>query len=65
MFLESLQQVFATLSTPVAFMGDFNLIRTPRDKSNDNFNAVEAASFNSFINDLGLLEIPLLDRQFT
>jgi hypothetical protein len=46
-------------------MGDFNLLRAPRDKSNGNFNSSEAALFNDFINNLGLLEIPLLDRQFT
>jgi hypothetical protein len=38
------------------------LIRAPRDKSNDNFNS--SALFNSFINNLGLIDIPLLDRQF-
>jgi exonuclease III len=37
-FLRSLEQVFATLSGPVAILGDFNLVRSPRDKSNDNFN---------------------------
>jgi hypothetical protein len=46
-------------------MGDFNLIRPPRDKSNDNFNVSEAALFNDSINNLGLIEIPLSDRQFT
>jgi hypothetical protein len=46
-------------------MGDFNLVRTPRDKSNQRINSQESASFNDFINTLGLLEIPLLDRQFT
>jgi exonuclease III len=64
-FLSSVQQLFATFSGPVAILGDFNLIRSPRDKSNNNFNAAEASSFNEFINSLGLLEIPLLDRQFT
>jgi hypothetical protein len=33
--------------------------------SNDNFNVSEAAIFNDFINNLELIEIPLLDRQFT
>jgi hypothetical protein len=37
-------------------------MRAPRDKSNDNFNFSEATLFNNFINSLGLLEIPLLDR---
>jgi endonuclease/exonuclease/phosphatase family metal-dependent hydrolase len=60
-----LETIFASASGPTALLGDFNLIRTSRDKSNDNFNPSEAACFNDFINLLGLLEIPLLDRQFT
>jgi exonuclease III len=64
-FLNSLELIFASLTGPIALMGDFNLVRAPRDKSNDNFNSSEAASFNDFINNLGLIEIPLLDRQFT
>jgi exonuclease III len=64
-FLTSLEHIFPSFSGPVAFLGDFNLMRSPRDKSNGNFNAAEATSFNYFINNLGLLEIPLLDRQFT
>jgi hypothetical protein len=65
LFLDSLAQIFATFSGSVAIMGDFNLIRPPRDKSNDNFNVSEAALFNDSINNLGLIEIPLSDRQFT
>uniref|UniRef100_A0ACD5VDS9 Uncharacterized protein n=1 Tax=Avena sativa TaxID=4498 RepID=A0ACD5VDS9_AVESA len=61
-FLASLEQIFASLANPVAVMGDFNLVRNPKDKSSDNFNSVEADLFNDFINNLGLLEIPLLDR---
>ncbi|XP_071680068.1 uncharacterized protein [Lolium perenne] len=64
-FLSSLEQIFPSFSGPVAFLGDFNLVRSPCDKSNGNINTTEAASFNDFINNLGLLEIPLLDRQFT
>jgi endonuclease/exonuclease/phosphatase family metal-dependent hydrolase len=64
-FLSSLEQIVSSISGHVAIMGDFNLIRSPRDKSNDNFNTSEVASFNDFINNFGLIEIPLLDRQFT
>jgi hypothetical protein len=46
-------------------MGDFNLIRTPHDNSTGNFNAAESNLFNGVINNLGLIEIPLFDRQFT
>jgi hypothetical protein len=64
-FLLSLENIFASLSNPIAIMGDFNLLRAPKDKSNANFNFTEAMIFNDFINSLGLLEIPLLDKQFT
>jgi hypothetical protein len=64
-FLASLELIFASLSGSVSIIGNFNLIRSPRDKSNGNFNSSEASLFNDFINNLGLIEIPLLDRQFT
>jgi exonuclease III len=64
-FLNSLALLYSSISGPTAIMGDFNLIRSPRDKSNGNFNSSEATLFNDFINNLGLMEIPLLDRQFT
>jgi hypothetical protein len=35
-FLSSLEQIFPSLAGHVAFMGDFNLLRAPRDKSNNN-----------------------------
>lgn len=38
LFLESLTQAFNAVSGPVVVMGDFNPIRFPRDRSNDNFN---------------------------
>jgi hypothetical protein len=63
-FLSSLEEVF-TLSGLVAIMGDFSLLRAPRDKSNNNFNLVEATAFNDLINNQCVLEIPLLDRQVT
>jgi exonuclease III len=60
-FLASLELIFASLYGLVSIIGDFNLIRSPRDKSNGNFNSSEASLFNDFINNLGLIEIPLLD----
>lgn len=41
------------------------MIRYPHEKNNTNFRAYEAQSFNDCINDLCLLEIPLLDRTYT
>jgi exonuclease III len=64
-FLASILQLYSALTSPVAILGDFNLIRHPREKSNDNFNPSEASLFNDFISSLGLLEISLLDHQFT
>ena len=57
-FLTSLTSAISTTQGPLAVIGDFNLIRAPKDKSNNNL-------FNDFINGSGLIEVPLLDRQFT
>uniref|UniRef100_A0ACD6AXA2 Uncharacterized protein n=1 Tax=Avena sativa TaxID=4498 RepID=A0ACD6AXA2_AVESA len=38
LFLSSLEHILSTLSSPVSVLGDFNLIRLPKEKSNDNFN---------------------------
>jgi hypothetical protein len=45
--------------------GDFNIIRYAHEKNNSNFWMAEAEAFNDCINDLCLLEAPLLDRSFT
>lgn len=45
--------------------GDFNMIHYPHEKNNSNFHTLEAESFNDCINDLCLLELPLLDRRYT
>lgn len=45
--------------------GDFNMIRYAHEKNNDNFHLAEAESFNEFIDDLCLIELPLIDRSFT
>lgn len=46
-------------------MRDFNLVHSPADKNNDNFNSLEATDFNNTIDALGLLKIPLTNRSFT
>jgi predicted metal-dependent peptidase len=46
-------------------LGDFNLIRHPSEKNNENFNPALANSFNAMINSLAVLELPLLDHRFT
>ena len=46
-------------------LGDFNITRGPEERSNDNFNAGEAALFNEAIDDIELVEVLLQDRRFT
>jgi hypothetical protein len=41
------------------------MIRYPHEKNNSNFHPDEAAAFNDFIDEASLLELPLLDREFT
>jgi endonuclease/exonuclease/phosphatase family metal-dependent hydrolase len=41
------------------------MIRYPHEKNNPNFHQFEAQSFNDCVNDMCLIELPLLDRQFT
>jgi hypothetical protein len=53
------------ISGPWLVLGDFNLICLPSEKNNANFNSALANSFNSMINSLAVLELPLLDRRFT
>ena len=64
-FLDSLKNIADSVHGPWVILGDFNLIRFPHERSNDNFNTQEADWFNDFINDLCLQDIPLLDRLFT
>lgn len=64
-FLDEITQIAPPNSEPCLIVGDFNLIRYPHEKNNNNFHAQEAAAFNDAINSLALIELPLLDRRFT
>lgn len=64
-FLDELRSLANSISGPWMITGDFNLIRDPSDKNNDNFDVSLASAFNSTIHDLSLVELPLLDRLFT
>ena len=64
-FLSEISTIASHIARPWAIVGDFNLICSPDDKSSDNFDAHEADLFNSTIDDLCLVETPLLDRLFT
>lgn len=45
--------------------GDFNLLRSPSDKNNGNFSWPLVESFNDFISDCALREIPRVGARFT
>lgn len=64
-FLDELTSLSSSISGAWIVLGDFNLVRSPGERSNDNFDIHEADWFNSMIDDLALLEVPLLDRRFT
>lgn len=65
-FLEELKQIEPPPESPWLLIEDFNLIiRFPNEKNNNNFRRCEADAFNDTIDHLALLELPLLDRQFT
>ncbi|CAO2037441.1 unnamed protein product [Urochloa humidicola] len=65
LFLNELISLQASISGIWSVLGDFNLIRAPEEKSNNNFDAHEAGHFNGAIDTLALQEVPLLDRRFT
>uniref|UniRef100_A0ACD5XYD0 Uncharacterized protein n=1 Tax=Avena sativa TaxID=4498 RepID=A0ACD5XYD0_AVESA len=64
-FLDELFSIGQSVAGPWLVFGDFNMILSPSDRSNSNFNGAEADRFNQMIDSLSLIEIPLLDRLFT
>ena len=46
-------------------VGDFNLIRKPKDRNKDGADVNKMFLFNEAINKLGLTELPLHGSQFT
>ncbi|CAN6353500.1 unnamed protein product [Urochloa humidicola] len=64
-FFHELQELSTHIHGAWLLAGDFNLLRSPVDKNTSNFNTSLASSFNNTINDLALLEVPLLDRLYT
>jgi hypothetical protein len=63
--MEELKEIAPTDGVLWLLCGDFNMIRFAHEKNNDNFRPWEADAFNDTINDLSLIELPLVDRQFT
>lgn len=64
-FLDELNLIKEDDQTPWLIVGDFNLIRFSHEKNKRSFRQREAGAFNSTINALALIELPLLDRRFT
>jgi len=64
-FLDELRMIAPPDDTPWMLCGDFNMIRYAHEKNNNNFHFSEAESFNDCINDMCLVELPLLDRNYT
>lgn len=63
-FLDELRSITAPINVPWMPCGDFNMIHFAHEKNNDNFRFAEAESFNDCINEMCLIELPLLDRAF-
>jgi exonuclease III len=64
-FLDELSSIQPAPTTPWIILGDFNLMRYSSDKNNNSFRQPEADLFNDTINQLSLIELPLMDRAFT
>lgn len=64
-FFAELSELLTLISGPWVLIGDFNLTRSVDDKNNSNFNFSLVESFNNAIQDIVVLEIPLLDTRYT
>ncbi|XP_071715148.1 uncharacterized protein [Rutidosis leptorrhynchoides] len=58
-FWDSLNRLLSYDNAAWVFCGDFNEVRNVNERENTKFIPRRAARFNSFINDNGLIEIPL------
>jgi endonuclease/exonuclease/phosphatase family metal-dependent hydrolase len=64
-FLTKLVHEHAEKSLPLLIGGDFNIIRNPNEKNNDNYDDRWPFLFNAIINGLNLREIKMSGRKFT
>jgi hypothetical protein len=64
-FLAELVRMCENQTLPMLIGGDFNIIRSPREKNNNNYNARWPFVFNAIIESLNLREIVLSGRQYT
>lgn len=65
MFIAEMRNLKLLCPPEWVILGDFNLISRASEKSNHNVNLRMMCAFRSAIDDLGLKELPLLDRRFT
>ncbi|XP_062193487.1 uncharacterized protein LOC133896859 [Phragmites australis] len=65
LFLTELVHACSNLTLPIMVGGDFNIIRSPVEKSNDKYDDRWPFLFNAIIESLDLREIVLSGRQFT
>ena len=65
LFLDELSAKIEACNLPINMGGDFNLLRSPSEKSNDNFSWPLANAFNNFISSCAIREIPRVGARFT
>ena len=64
-FLADLVQMYSHETLPIMIGGDFNILRNPLEKNNDNYDDRWPFLFNAVIEGLNLRELELTGRQFT
>lgn len=64
-FISKLQSLFLDNPVPTLIGGDFNLVRSSKDKNNGNVNQKWCDNFNAWIEIWRLLEVKLSSRKFT
>ncbi|XP_071713477.1 uncharacterized protein [Rutidosis leptorrhynchoides] len=60
-----LSSLINSLTSPFIIFGDFNEVRKASERMNCVFNQQWATNFNNFINNFGLIDIPLGGKKFT
>jgi hypothetical protein len=64
-FLSELVRVCSKEALPIVIGGDFNIIRSPDEKNNDDYNDRWPFLFNAVIDTLNLRELEMSGRKFT
>jgi hypothetical protein len=64
-FLTELVQACRKVSLPLLVGGDFNIIRSPSEKNNDNYDNQWPFLFNAIIDGLNLRDMDMSGRKFT